>query len=223
MLELPNVTLIALTNRDIKGHMNAFLKSSEQIKWGQMKLIWAMGTEETAGLRDIPWVPRIRPRNLQVVLTDISIKDINDWNYSIIYSLHEYVETDFALLIHADGYPVNPSAWRPEFLEYDYIGAPWPLPQDDYSYRTPTGELIRVGNSVSLRSKKILQLPSQLGLEWRSYYGNTNEDGFLCVHNRDILKENGIKFAPLEVAKYFSKEHEIPENKEIRPFAFHAL
>jgi hypothetical protein len=194
MLDLSNCTLIALTNRDFQGHKKAIDESSKGIKWGATKIIW-----------------------------DDQIKNIDDWNKAIIYELHNYVQTPYAMLIHADGYVINPEAWRDEFLEYDYIGAPWPLPQDDYSYRTPQGELVRVGNSVSLRSKKILETPSQLGLEWKSYYGNTNEDGFLCCHNRDILKENGIKFAPLEVAKYFSKEHEIEENKGIETFAFHSL
>lgn len=194
MLTLPNVTLIALTNKDFEGHKKALDYSCRGIEFGAVKLIW-----------------------------DEKIKNIDGWNYKIIYELHNYVQTDYAILIHADGYVIRPEAWREEFLEYDYIGAPWPLPVDDYSYKTPAGELVRVGNSVSLRSKKILELPSKLELEWRSYYGNTNEDGFLCCHNRDILKEHGIKFAPLEVAKYFSKEHEIPENKGIDTFAFHSL
>lgn len=194
MLDLPQVTLIALTNKDFEGHKKAIDKSCEGIKWGAVKIIW-----------------------------DESIKSIDDWNYKIIYELHKYVDTDFAMLIHADGYVINPSEWREEFLGYDYIGAPWPLPQDDYSYKTPAGDLIRVGNSVSLRSKRILTLPHLLGLEWRQYYGNTNEDGFLCVHNRDKLERNGCKFAPLEIAKYFSKEHEIPENVGLKTFAFHSL
>lgn len=194
MLKLPNITLVALTNRDFEGHKKAIDKSCEGIEWGGVKIIW-----------------------------DESITDINEWNRKIIYELHKYIDTDFAMLIHADGYVVNPAAWTDDFLKYDYIGAPWPLPVDNYSYLTPTGELVRVGNSVSLRSRKILELPSELGLEWRSYYGNTNEDGFLCCHNRDILKEHGVNFAPLEVAVQFSKEHEIPENVGIVPFAFHSL
>lgn len=194
MLKLPQITLIALTSKDFEGHKRALDKSCEGIKWGRVKIIW-----------------------------DESIKSIDDWNHAIIYDLHKYVDTDYAMLIHADGYVINPKSWRDEFLEYDYVGAPWPLPQDDYSYRTPEGELIRVGNSVSLRSKRILELPSKLGLEWKSYYGNTNEDGFLCCHNRKILEENGCRFAPLEVAKHFSKEHEIPENIGLSTFAFHSL
>jgi hypothetical protein len=122
------------------------------------------------------------------IIWDDKIKDIDDWNRKIIYELHNYIVTDYALLIHSDGYVINPQAFRPDFLDYDYIGAPWPLPSDSYSYRDSAGSVVRVGNSVSLRSKRILELPSQLGLEWRSYYGNTNEDGFLCCHNRQILE-----------------------------------
>lgn len=194
MLDLSNITLIALTNRDFEGHKRAIDKSCEGIKWGGVKIIW-----------------------------DESITGIDDWNKKIIYDLHNYVLTDFAILVHGDGFVVNPAAWKDEFLAYDYIGAPWPLPKDTYSYRTPEGELVRVGNSVSIRSKKLLKLPSDLGLEWRPFYGFTNEDGFLCVHNRRIIESQGLTFAPLEVAKYFSKEHEIPENKGIETFAFHQV
>lgn len=193
-LKLPNVTLIALTNRDFEGHKKALDKSCEEIEWGGVKLIW-----------------------------DEKITGIDEWNRKIIYELHTYIDTEFAMLIHADGYVINASAWKDEFLAYDFIGAPWPLPRDDYSYKTPSGELIRVGNSVSIRSKRILSLPSQLNLEWKSYYGNTNEDGFLCVHNRKFLENTGIVFAPLELARFFSKEHSIPENEGIETFAFHQV
>lgn len=194
MLKLPQCTLIALTGKDFPAHDEAIKKSCEGIEWGDVKMIY-----------------------------DYKLKDINAWNHAIIYELHSYVHTDFAVLIHADGYVINPSAWRESFLDYDYIGAPWPLPMDDYSYRTPRGELIRVGNSVSIRSLRLLRLPSEIGLEWKPYYGNTNEDGFLCVHNRDILVEHGCKFAPLDIAKHFSREHDIPENAGIETFAFHSL
>lgn len=194
MLELPEITLIALTNQKFSEHKAAIDKSCEGINFGDVKLIW-----------------------------DEKCTSIDEWNYKIIYELHTYVQTDFAILIHGDGYIINPLLWKEEWLNYDYVGAPWPTPRDNYSYRTPDGEVIRVGNSVSLRSKRIMELPSKLGLEWKSYYGNTNEDGFLCVHNRRILEKNGCKFAPLEVAKYFSKEHEIPENVGLSTFAFHQV
>lgn len=194
MLQLPDVTLIALTSLDFEGHKRAIDKSSEGIEWGATKLIW-----------------------------DESIKSIDDWNYKIIFELWKYVDTAYVMLIHADGYVTDPKQWTDEYLEYDYIGAPWPLPTDDYSYRTPRGELVRVGNSVSLRSYDMLYAPFDMGLDWRPYYGNTNEDGFLCVHNKDILEGRGLKFAPIEIARHFSKEHIIPENAGLPTFAFHTV
>lgn len=193
MLKLPEITLVAVTDINIPAHKEALDKSCEGIEWGAVTLL----TPE--------------------------LGSIDAWNKYIIYELYSYISTEFCMLIHSDGYVINPHVFQEGFLDYDYVGAPWPLPIDEYSYRTPRGELVRVGNSVSLRSKKILELPTKLGLEWKSYYGNTNEDGFLCVHNRDSLKENGMKFAPLEVAVHFSKEHEIPENQGIETFAFHTV
>lgn len=192
MLKLPNVTLICLTNKNIPEHEFAIEKSCEGIEFGAVKII-----------------------------IDYKCNSINEWNKKIIYELHNYVQTEFAMLIHADGYIISPESWREEFLHYDFIGAPWPLPQDSFSYKSPEGFLVRVGNSVSIRSKRLLELPSKLGLSWRAYYGNTNEDGFLCVHNKKILEQNGVTFAPLEVAIHFSKEHTIPENEGLETFAFH--
>lgn len=194
MFKLPQVTLISLTNKDFEAHKKATDESCKEIDFGAVKIIW-----------------------------DQKIRSIDDWNKKIIYELWRYVDTEYAMLIHADGYVINPSAWRPEFLLYDYIGAPWPLPKDSFSYLTSDGELIRVGNSVSLRSHKLMRLPYMKEFKWQSYYGVTNEDGFLCVHHRRDLEELGCKFAPLEVAKYFSKEHSIPENEGISTFAFHSL
>ena len=150
MLILDQITLVALTSKDYEGHKKALQKSCEGIRWGGAKIVW-----------------------------DPRIKSIDDWNRTVIYDLQYHIRTPYALLIHADGYVVRPQAWKEEFLQYDYVGAPWPLSTDEYSYRTPLGEVVRVGNSVSLRSKRILELPTQLGLEWKSYFGNTNEDGFL--------------------------------------------
>lgn len=190
MLFLPNITLICLTNKNFEGHKRAIDKSCEGIEWGAVKLIW-----------------------------DEKCISIDEWNRKIIYELPKYINTDFCLLIHSDGYVIEPSLWNPLWLSYDFMGAPWPLPTDDYSYRDEFGEIVRVGNSVSLRSKKLMDLVATR--YWRSYYGNTNEDGFICCHNRLWLESQGCKFAPLEVAIHFSKEHELPENKGLKTFAFH--
>jgi hypothetical protein len=192
MISLPQVTLILLTNRDFEGAKKAINKSCEGIDFGGVKIIW-----------------------------DEKCNSIDEWNRRIIQDLYKYVDTTHALLIHQDGYVINPELWDDKWLEYDYIGAPFPLPQDDYSYLDEVGDLVRVGNSVSLRSRDLMLLASSC--EWRSYYGNTNEDGFICCHNRKWLESRGMKFAPLDVAVHFSKEHEIPENVDLSTFCFHSL
>ncbi len=45
-----------------------------------------------------------------------------------INNLNDHVETDYMLIVQGDGFIVNPDAWDDEFLDYDYIGAPWCLP-----------------------------------------------------------------------------------------------
>lgn len=199
MIELPQVTLVALTGLGYKTqeHLEALKKSYEHIEFGDVRLI-QMG----------------------------KIKDIDSWDHAVIYDLPKTIFTSHALLIHDDGYVINPDCWNPRWLDYDFLGAPWPLPTDDFSYRTPTGRLIRVGNSVSLRSKKLMDLAAQTPQDYfwsfKEKYGNTNEDGYICVHNREWLEEQGCKFADIDVAKHFSKEWEIEENKGIKTFAFHS-
>ena len=208
MLKLPCVTLVAMTSVNVPATIKALLYSTKQIEFGRTLLI---SHEKPAKL----------PQKINFAFTKGIINNIDKWCYEIIYELHKYIYTDYALLIHSDGFVVNPSKWNNQFLKYDYIGAPFPLPQDSYSYRDLYGNIIRVGNSVSLRSRKILKLPTDLNLRWERHHGYFHEDGFLCCKNKHILEKNGIKFAPIEVAKNFSHEAMIPEIKRIKPFAFH--
>ncbi len=192
MLNLPDVTLICLTNRNFEQHQYAIDKSCEKINFGAIKIIW-----------------------------DEKCTSIDEWNRKIIQDLYKYVDTTHALLIHPDGYVINAELWNDEWLKLDYIGSPWPLPTDDYSYRSESGKIQRVGNSVSLRSRKLMELASKR--EWKSYYGNSNEDGFISCHNREWLESQGCKFATFEQALHFGKEHELPENKDLKTFTFHSL
>jgi predicted component of viral defense system (DUF524 family) len=50
---------------------------------------------------------------------------------------------------------------------------------------------------------------------------NTNEDGNITVHNKHLYEKRGCKIAPVEIAKYFSYESPVPENRGIIPFGFH--
>ena len=137
----------------------------------------------------------------------------------MVYDLYKYVNTDFILQIHYDGFVVHPELWSNDFLTYDYIGSPW---READWFICPNGEMSRVGNSVGIRSKKLLEMPSRLGLEFTpNINGLFNEDTFLCVSVKEILEKNGCTFAPLSVAARFGKEMVIPENKGKKTFLFH--
>lgn len=192
MIQLPEVTIILLTNRDFEGAKRALDKSCEQINFGGAKIIW-----------------------------DEKCNSIEVWNEKMIKELPRYIDTSHALIVHQDGYVINSELWQLEWLSYDFIGAPWPLPVDDYSYRDEEGALVRVGNSVSLRSKKLMDLVATRPMDF--HYGNNNEDGQICCWNRKWLESQGCKFAPFEQAILFSKEHELPENKDLKTFCFHAI
>lgn len=207
MINLPNVTLVAMTSIKIPQTIKALEYSNRGIKYGAVKIVSDL-------------VPEWLPNGITHEFTE-KMSNIDGWNHDIIYKLGQHIDTDFLILIHDDGFVINPSMWRDEFLDYDYIGAPWPLPQDEFSFRDINGDIIRVGNSVSLRSKRLVDLAPKLNLEWRAFHGYTNEDGFICVNYRHIYKEHGMKFADIDIAKYFSHEISLPETQGIHPFAFH--
>lgn len=206
-IKLPNVTLVAMATRNVEETLQALIYSCKGVEFGSVKLL-------------SHYTPHGLNSNIEFIRIN-KIKNIDEWSYKIIYELNRHIETDFALLVHADGFVVNPSAWKEEFLNYDYIGAPFPLPTDNFSYRDINGNIVRCGNSVSLRSKRLLELPIKLNLPWEAYHGFYNEDGFICVKNRHIYESHGMNFAPLDIAKYFSHEAMIPEVRGIKPFAFH--
>ena len=194
MLKLPQVTLVAITGDNYRQqeHLDMLKKSSEKIQFGAVKLV------------------QIK-----------NIVDIGTWNSAVIYDLPKAVDTSHCLLMHEDAEIIHPELWNNKWLKLDFIGSPWPLPTDDFSYKDEAGDIQRVGNSVSLRSKKLLDLIATR--PWKSYYGNCNEDGFICCHNRKWLESQGCKFATFEQALKFGKENELPENKDLETFLIHKI
>jgi len=142
---------------------------------------------------------------------DIECKHISTLDYLgyskfCVEHLTEFISTNYALCIQLDGFIINPELWQDEFLNYDYIGAPW---QTKKNRPIPNG--IIVGNGgFSLRSKRFLDAAAKL--KWHNNWDGCglpkqhwgNEDYFLAVLNRKYFEAQGIKFAPIELASQFS-------------------
>ncbi len=207
-LQLPNVTLVAMTSVNIYETVRAMCYSMREIEFGDAVLV----TDKK------PW---FLPKSIRYSHTS-KLDSIDKFNYKMVYELKDHINTDFCLVVHADGFVIHPELWRDEFLDYDYIGSPFPMPTNDYAYRDRKGEISRVGNSVSIRSKRLLEYPSEHNLKWEKGFDDYyNEDIFLCCLAKNEMEEHGLRWAPLEVAVLFGREHMIPENKGIEPFVFH--
>jgi hypothetical protein len=123
----------------------------------------------------------------------------------------DYFDTSHALICTHDGFISNPHLWQDSWLEYDMIGAPWPAFWN-------VGH--RVGNTgFTLQSQKFLQMAAKAEALWKGEAG----DVFLCRTMEQGFRDNGIKYAPVDVAAAFSWEHYVEENTAgpDRSFGFH--
>ena len=98
--------------------------------------------------------------------------------------------------MHDDGFILNPHLWNDEFLNYDYIGAPW---KEHAKHRVGNG-------GFCLRSRRLLYLS-----QFIPYYPDAHDDELICITYRKFFEDNGIKYAPLELAMKFALESQIPE------------
>ena len=207
-LQLPRVTLVAMTSVNVYETVQAMKYSMRGIEFGDAVLV----TDKK------PWY---LPKGIRYSHTS-KLDSIDKFNYKMVYELKDHIRTDFCLVVHADGFVIHPEKWRDEFLEYDYIGSPWPLPKNDYAYRDSKGQICRVGNSVSLRSKRLLEYPAAHDLKWEKVFdGFYNEDIFLCCYHKNAMEAEGMRWAEFDTALQFGREHPLPENKGIEPFVFH--
>ena len=131
-----------------------------------------------------------RDDKVEIVEVD-NVKSGNDYNKFMVESIDTYIDTDFCLVVQNDGYILNPQSWDDNFLNYDYIGAPWPW------FDNTCGN-----GGFSLRSKKILSLASKL-----KHPDGIPEDNIYCLHERNYFTNQGMIFSDPVVGARFSFEH----------------
>jgi hypothetical protein len=183
-LDLPQVTLIAIDCVDpvraervleiCKGHCN----------FGSIKLL-------TSGYTSSEYAVKIS-----------NIGSLKEYTEFILTELYKHIDTEYVMLVQHDGYILDSSKWDPEFLKYDYIGAPW----DSRLLDQKVSNNYLVGNGgFSLRSKKLCKLTAKMS---HRLLRHEFEDVSICQLNRSYLETFGIKYAPVELARQFSWETE---------------
>src|SRR3990167_8980327 len=148
--KIPTVTLVSVACTKVPETIEAMKKCLTQMEFNRALLL----THEDIQVEGIE-------------VAKIDKLDYKGYNEFVAMKLWQYIGTDFVLLVQNDGLITDVSKWKDEFMNYDYIGAPWPIPNDETTYRTPGNKLVRVGNGgFSFRSRRLLRAPTILGLEF---------------------------------------------------------
>lgn len=176
MLKLKNITLLGLDCVNLERLMVARDICVKDIEFGAVKLLSS-----------------IESFDKDVVKID-KVGSIEAYSEFMIKKMNDYVDTEFVLVFQYDGFILSANNWREEFLNYDYIGAPW----IGYFNDNPQ---YNVGNGgFSLRSKKLLEI---LANDDNIKTGQP-EDLLIGRQYREYLESKGIKFAPEEIAGMFA-------------------
>ena len=135
-----------------------------------------------------------------------------DYSRLIIEDLHKYFETSHCLIVQADSFVVNSDLWKDEFLEFDYIAAPW----SDKIQVNPNLVLNMKENLVgnggfSLRSRKLVETTAKINYNSLKF-PIKSEDVIICHYLYKEMIEKGIRFAPPKLAAQFAMEHEKTNN-----------
>jgi hypothetical protein len=187
---IKNVTLACADSVNPEAAVNALRRSSRQLSFGRIVIFTHRPPANLSGA--IEWVEIER------------LCSVDEYNEFILRDLYRYIKTSHVLMIQEDGFIIHPHLWQDSWLEFDYIGAPWPdLRQAQKSF---------VGNSgCSSRSIRLLKRLSELAtptainnmiVGWRRIL----DDVFACYEMHDQLVREGFRFAPPEIAAKFSFE-----------------
>ena len=173
-----NVNNKTLTIVSVTGHQDYAQGSAYAIERSYKELQKKFSVEQLKCLLVSPE----RPDNLADYVDHIACEPFSylEYNLFILYSLHDLIDTDFALIVQNDGFVVDGNNWQDAFLDYDFIGAPllrmheitedgqWKeyLNEECYPFYENMPEHLFEGQNggFSLRSKKLLGIMRELNI-----------------------------------------------------------
>lgn len=177
-LSLPRVTLCAVSSVNVAATLRALEMCLEQVAFADCLF-----------LTDAP----VTPSNPAIRVVPIGrIGSSAAYSDFMISHLVDHISTPNCLVAQWDGHVLNAGGWRPEFLDYDYIGASWPQFDDGHD----------VGNGgFSLRSRRLME-----ACRAPQFVRMHPEDVAIGRTNRDWLEAQGMRFAPCRLADLFAAE-----------------
>ena len=190
MLKLPNVTMVVVETRAHELLRIAALDALSKIDPAEV----IIHTDDPKKIA-IPGARYIRVTDWESMLLV--------WEYTV-FEAFKTTRTSHALFLEWDAGVANVGSWRDQFLDYDYIGAPWWWTDGQ-----------NVGNGgFCLRSKRLTDHLQRDRQSWT--------DNMICRDNRPRYEREGnFKWAPDDVAHAFAHEHPPGGIKQFNSFGFH--
>lgn len=177
-LSLPEVTLCAITSVNVAATIAAMRKCMEKVDFARCILL----TDAEISTSD----DRIEHVRIE------QLKSASAYSEFVLCKAGAYIDTSHCLIVQWDGYILDAGSWRPEFLNFDYIGASWPQFSDRHN----------VGNGgFSLRSRRLM-----LACAAPNFQICHPEDVAIGRTNRPWLEGLGLNFATRALADQFSTE-----------------
>jgi len=201
MLNLKDITLLTLHDKDPNVSLELLNICLNKVSFDKVKLLSSSPPDKDLGSIEFVPIPNLGKFN-----PHRQSKGENGYNEFFVYELHKYVDTEFVMTVQTDGFITHPEFWTNEFLDYDWIGAAWP----DFILHGSNWLEPKIKSSIpnyvgnggfSLRSKKILELASKCPKELIG-----PEDVYYCLNNYEYFMDNGVKYAPVDLANKFSKD-----------------
>src|SRR5581483_895598 len=190
-LHLPDVTLVMIETQCAELARLAMEDSMRDIECG----VAIVFSDQPIGMPAIPWIK---------VPKWPSVEECTRFMW---YELPDHIKTKSAILIQWDSWIVNADCWTDEFLNYDYIGAPWWY--DDN---------LNVGNGCGLRPLALMKFLQANKV--RFPLSVKQEDHLIGRVYRPALEGYGFKWPSDALASRFSVQCTRPSN-DSRHFMFH--
>jgi hypothetical protein len=195
MLTLPDVTLVLIETRNHDLAQLALEECERRAEFGDVLIF----TDRPAQF--------LRANRRVVTVPDWPSKI--GWSRCFWQEVAPHMRTSHALHIQWDSWIVAPEMWRDEYLDYDFIGAPW-------WYK----DGMNVGNGgFCMRSTKLMRFLRKHRAQFPCI--TDLDDDLLCRRYRPTLQQCGFEWAPESLAINFAFETTRPD-PSARHFGFHA-
>jgi len=203
MKQLNDVCLITIDGRKKEADQKNYNLLNNIINFCNTDIKFKYSVHLTSSIdNDIEYIEKNNTTISSIKIPELSYFQYNIFCVNYLYGYISKIPCSHFLIIQDDGFIINPNLWDDDFLNYDYIGAPWIKNENE----EPFGWVAEYGNSIgnggfSLRSKKFIKESSCL-----NYNSTANEDVFLTCVKFNYFKGKNINFPNIDLAARFSIE-----------------